>query len=223
MQAAKKCQNHHPPQLLPTFATLVSQPIQHDQSWTGSTTIILRICVLYTTFSSRAAETHFICGSLLLGGCFFCNGFRSGFLAMELTAPMSSSASWASSCNSTSTHHCTILHLHRIPWSFCWKSHSRKSTVLLQIHHKATSQSCLIMKKTNIKIFRGLLITLAAALSGTASGTSVASASASLRDRSHSQRVLSWFQHVSSNGMHCHWPDTCLPATPKNRRGTCHL
>ena len=93
----KKCQNHHPPQLLPTFATLVSQPIQHDQSWMGSTTIILRICVLYTTFSSRAAETHFICGSLLLGWCFsFCNGFRSGFLAMELTAPMSSSASWAS-------------------------------------------------------------------------------------------------------------------------------
>ena len=61
-------------------------------------------------------------------------------------------------------------------------------------------------KKTTIKLFRGLLITLAAALSGTASGTSVASASASLRDRSHSQRVLSWFQHVSSNGMHCHWP-----------------
>ena len=74
--------------------------------------------------------------------------------------------------------------------------------MLLQIHHKATSQSCLIMKEANIKILRGLLITLAAALSGTASGTSVASASASLRDRSHSQRVLSWFQHVSSNGMH---------------------
>ena len=44
-----------------------------------------------------------------------------------------------------------------MPWSFCWKSHSRKSTVLLQIHHKATSQSCPII----IKLFRGLLITLA--------------------------------------------------------------
>ena len=31
----KKCPNHLPPQLLPTFATFVSQPIQHDQSWHG--------------------------------------------------------------------------------------------------------------------------------------------------------------------------------------------
>ena len=74
----------------PLFSTYPSTT-NHDM---GSTTIILRICVLYTTFSSRAAETHFIFGSLLLGWCFsFCNGFRSGFLATEPTAPMSSSAS----------------------------------------------------------------------------------------------------------------------------------
>ena len=83
----------------PCFSTYPSRT-SHDM---GSTTIILGIYVLYKFFPSRAAETHFICGSLLLGWCFsFCNGFRSGFLAMELTAPMSSSASWAS-CDSTST------------------------------------------------------------------------------------------------------------------------
>ena len=48
------------------------------------------------------------------------------------------------------------------------------------------------------KLFRGLLITLAAASSGTASSSSVTT-SASLRDRSHAQPVLSWFQHVPSS------------------------
>ena len=41
-------------------------------------------------FSSGTAKTHFICSSLLLGWCFsFCNVFRSGLLAMGLTAQMS--------------------------------------------------------------------------------------------------------------------------------------
>ena len=85
--------------LQPLFLNL-SSTTNHDM---GSTTIILRICVLYTTFSSRTAEAHVICSSLLFSWCFsFCNGFRSGFLAMELTAAISSSASWAS-CDSTNT------------------------------------------------------------------------------------------------------------------------
>ena len=77
----------------PCFSTYPSTT-NHDV-W--STTIILGISVLYMFFSSRVAKTHFICGSLLLSWCFsFCNVFRSRFLAIEPTAPMSSSASWAS-------------------------------------------------------------------------------------------------------------------------------
>ena len=71
----------------------------------GSTTIILGIYVLLQVFSPQEQPRHISsAAALLLGWCFsFCNGFRSGFLAMELTAPMSSSASWAVA-NSTSTH-----------------------------------------------------------------------------------------------------------------------
>ena len=44
------------------FSTYPARPIIDM----GSTTIILRICVLYTTFSSRTAEAHVICKQLAL-------------------------------------------------------------------------------------------------------------------------------------------------------------
>ena len=87
-------------------------------------------------------------------------------------------------------------------------SDSSQSNFSIMPHHE---------RRTKIKLFRGLLIPLAAASSATASGSSVASASASLRDRSHSQPVLSWFQHVSSiNCMHYHWPETCPQDQPRH-------
>ena len=52
--------------------------------------------------------------------------------------------------------------------------------------------------KTNTKLFRGLLIPLAAASSATASGSSVASASASLRDRSYAQSAQVFVIHHHS-------------------------
>ena len=79
----KKCPNHHSPQLLQTCATHVSQPIQAQP--------VMYMRAIQHKISSRRAKTHFICSSLLLSWCFsFCNVFRSGLLAMELTPQTSS-------------------------------------------------------------------------------------------------------------------------------------
>ena len=105
---------HHSPQLLQTFATLVFPPARHNQSWhvIQHHHIILGMYTVCFTkiFSSGTAKTHFICSSLLLGWCFsFCNVFRSGFLAMKLRNRMSSWVSWVS-FNSTNTHHYTYIY-----------------------------------------------------------------------------------------------------------------
>ena len=189
----------------------------------GSTTIILLGIYALYIFSPQEQPRHIssaaACSSA--GASASATASEAGSWQWSSLLQISSSASWAS-CDSTSTqNHCKIIHLCKIPLSFRWNSHSRKGTVLLQIHHKATSQSCPIMKKASIKLPWTLdnscscLIRLNRNFS-LPQGSQPCAASAFMVSKCFKQQLPGIL-------MHYHWPDTCLPATPKNSQDTSHL